>query len=171
MNQHSEVNEISQDNYDEMIEDLDPALLTCPHCGHTGTTIHGYYERRVKYDCVLFKLLVQRVKCKFCGRTHAILPDTLIPYSSVPKEDTIEIIAADSAERIDEILTDNTCLDISDVYRIKKNYALHWKERLKSFNLRIDDCDISRICIRLFRRQFMQIRCLLCGSYGQNHTG
>lgn len=165
MNHHGEVNEISQDSYDKMTEDLDHALLTCPQCGHTGMTVHGYYERRVKYNCVRFKLLVQRAKCKFCGKTHAILPDTLIPYSSIPKEDTIEIIEADSMERVEEILTDNTCLNMTDVYRIKKNYELHWKERLISFRLRIDD-DISRRCIRLFRRQFMQIHRLLCGSYG-----
>lgn len=165
MNHYGEVNGISQDSYDEMIEELDLTLLTCPHCGHTGMTVHGYYERNVKYSCVLFTLLVARVKCKFCGKTHAILPDTLIPYSSIPIDDTVEIITADTMERIEEILTDNTCLDITDVYRLRKHYDLHWKERLISFNLRIDD-DISRRCIRLFRRQFMQIRRLLCGSYG-----
>jgi hypothetical protein len=159
------VNDLSQEHYDKLIDSLDLKLLTCPHCHHTGTVVHAYYDRWVKNGEVEFELIVLRVKCQFCGKTHAILPDSLIPYSSIPEEVTIEIIKAGNKEKLEEILTDNLCLDLTDIYRIRKNYQLHWKERLKSFGLIIDE-SISRQCIRIFQRQFMQIRRLLCGSYG-----
>ena len=158
------VNAISQDIYDKMLEHIDLLLLTCPHCKHTGTVVHAYYDRAVKSGDGS-RLLVLRIKCRFCNKTHTILPDTLVPYSSINLEDTINIICSDSAEEAEAILKENINLDLSDIYRVKRNYRLYWKERLHSFRIPIDE-DVSRQCISLFKRQFMQIHCTVCGSYG-----
>jgi transposase-like protein len=59
----------------------------CPHCNASGQlTPYGSYERHlVSYnpgvgvnDTVVTTL---RFKCKSCTKTHALLPDILIPYS------------------------------------------------------------------------------------------
>ena len=147
-----------------MINSLDFTLLTCPSCRHTGMVVHAYYMRDVRTDESIFRLKVVRVRCSSCGRTHAVLPDLLIPYSSIPLDVTILIIEADNADEINEILDDFPSLDLADAYRIRKNYRRHWKERLKSFGLIIDDW-ISRRCLHLFQMQFMQIRPLCCGYY------
>ena len=159
------VNDLSQKTYDEVIDSVDLKQLTCPQCHHTGTVVHAYYDRTVKNGNNKFKLIVLRVKCQFCGKTHAILPDSLVPYSSVPKEVMIEIINADNKVAFEKILSDNLFLDLADIYSIRKKFKLYWLERLKSFDLIIDEY-ISRQCIHLFQKQFMQIRRLLCGSYG-----
>lgn len=158
------VNDISQDTYDKMLEHIDLLLLTCPSCRHVGTVVHAYYDRKVKTGDG-FRLLVLRIKCRFCNKTHAVLPDTIIPYSSVSLEDVVNIILSESAKSSDDILRDNINLDLSDVYRIKRNFRRYWKERLKTFDILIDK-SISRSCITRFSRQFMQIHCTVCGSYG-----
>ena len=159
------VNEITQKQYDELIESLDLSLLRCPGCHHCGTVVHAYYGRILKYRQVVVELIVLRVKCCSCGKTHAILPDSIVPYSWIPLESTIEIINADSTVEINEILDTNSFIDLSDIRRVRRNFRNFWKERLKSSGLLIDS-DISRNCIDLFLRQFMQIRCTVCGSYG-----
>lgn len=163
-----EVNEVSQKYYDKLISLIDLLLLICPHCSHTGVTVHCYYDRLVKTKNGIFKLLVLRVRCRFCKKTHAILPDAIVPYSSVTLEDTITIILSESSESNENPLQKNLFLDYSDVYRVRRNFKKFWKDRLVSFGLQIDN-QISQRCIETFRRQFMQIHCTLCGAYSQNH--
>ena len=163
---HSDkVNGISQRIYDETIHGIDLLFLTCPHCNHTGTVVHAYYSRKVKYKDDVIRLKILRVKCLFCDKTHALLPDTLIPYSRVTMKDTADIILADTSGNVRSILQDNLSLDMDDIYRIKRNYRMFWKERMTSFRLRFDRY-LARNCIQIFKRQFMQIACTLCGSYG-----
>jgi len=159
-----EVNNVTQEIYDQMIEEIDLLLLTCPHCGHTGTTVHAYYDRGVKNNGEYFRLVILRVECSFCGKTHAILPDTLVPYSTITMQDTVDIILSETPERVDEILSRNILLNLSDIYHIRDRYRKYWKERLTSFNIVINQ-SISKNCIHQFNRQFMQIRCTLCGGY------
>ena len=163
-----EVNEVSQENYDRLIKQIDLIQLECPHCNHTGTKVHCYYDRPVKEKSGYFRLLVLRVQCQFCEKTHAILPETIVPYSSVPLEDTITIILSESSELNEDPLQKNLFLDYSDVYRIRRNFKKFWKDRLLSFDLLIEN-QISQRCIEIFKRQFMQIHCTLCGIYYQNH--
>lgn len=164
------VKRLTQILYDKIIDALDLYQLECPCCGHSGCTVHAYYERIVKSPTGSFKLLVLRVKCPACGKTHAILPDSIVPYSSVSMEDTVEIILADTPEMVNSIFWDNPSLNLSDIRRIQRNFKIFWKERLESFRLEVLP-GLSEHCIQLFRRQFMQIRCTLCGSFICDHTG
>jgi hypothetical protein len=60
---------------------LFPIPETCPACGAVNLLIRwGFYER---WACTIFtdyRIRVQRVRCKACGRTHSLLPDFLHPY-------------------------------------------------------------------------------------------
>jgi ribosomal protein S27E len=85
-------------------------------------------------------------------------------------EDTVEIILADTPEMVNSIFWDNPSLNLSDIRRIQRNFKIFWKERLESFRLEVLP-GLSEHCIQLFRRQFMQIRCTLCGSFICDHTG
>jgi transposase-like protein len=63
-----------------------PDLGRCPHCGAAALTPHSDYERylvslensRPRYE----RVVVPRFVCKSCNKTHALLPDALIPRSS-----------------------------------------------------------------------------------------
>jgi hypothetical protein len=163
-----EVNEVSQEKYDKLLNQIDLIQLECPHCNHTGTTVHCYYDRPVKAKNGCFRLVILRVRCQFCAKTHAILPETIVPYSSVTLEDTITIILSESPELKEDPLRKNPFLDYSDIYRIRRNFKSFWKDRLISFRLQIDS-QISQRCVETFKRQFMQIHCTFCGSYRPNH--
>jgi len=59
---------------------------SCPKCGAVGKfSAYGSYDRgHVTYsDDEIFdsRIRPRRVKCLSCGATHALLPDTLTPYS------------------------------------------------------------------------------------------
>ena len=67
--------------------------IPCSYCNKKGHLIrYGYYKREVQLDTKKAKLKVQRVKCKHCKKTHAILPDWLVPYSQILIYDMIDII-------------------------------------------------------------------------------
>jgi hypothetical protein len=56
---------------------------TCPHpdCQASGCLIRwGTYERSARTGVVDYRILVQRIRCKACGRTHSLLPDFLHPH-------------------------------------------------------------------------------------------
>jgi hypothetical protein len=62
-----------------------PDLGRCPHCGAASLSPRGEYKRYlVSFEggAVVSKTLsVSRFVCASCGRTHALLPDVLIPQS------------------------------------------------------------------------------------------
>ena len=54
---------------------------TCPDCQACDCLIRwGTYERSARTGVVDYHILVQRVRCKACGRTHSLLPDFLHPH-------------------------------------------------------------------------------------------
>jgi hypothetical protein len=54
---------------------------TCPDCQASGCLIRwGTYARWARTGVVDYRILVQRVRCKACGRTHSLLPDFLHPH-------------------------------------------------------------------------------------------
>lgn len=63
-----------------------PELETCPACGSTGNChIHDYYDRSIidlkNGRQEKSSLCILRLLCSSCQKTHAVLPDILIPYS------------------------------------------------------------------------------------------
>lgn len=58
---------------------LDGLNRICPECG--GTVVyHASYERHVQIDETDECITIQRVLCKECGITHAVIPDFIRPY-------------------------------------------------------------------------------------------
>lgn len=73
--------------FSSAIQAFSPSSAACPHCGAIGRCdFHDSYTRWLisiengrRSDTIVS---IQRVLCASCGRTHAILPDVLIPYGS-----------------------------------------------------------------------------------------
>ena len=60
-----------------------PVPKCCPHpdCRAEGSLIRwGTYERWACTGQAAYRLRIQRVRCKACGRTHSLLPDFLHPH-------------------------------------------------------------------------------------------
>lgn len=151
-------NLITQKKYNKAINDLHFHQLSCT-CGQKGTLIkHAYYKRSIKCAGELIPLIILRVKCKSCMKTHAILPDLFVPYSRILLEDQIEIIKAHFHHKShNPIMIKNYLIDEGNVRYIIKNFKKHWKERLSTFAISLDD-KLIKLCFYYFKRRFMQIK-------------
>ena len=102
-------NSFSQKIYDDYVFDLQIHLIKCK-CGHCGSLIfYGHYTRSLKLLGLVFSLVIQRVKCNFCGRTHAIIPSLIVPYSQIPREDQQEILKLNEEGISAEPVLDRNC--------------------------------------------------------------
>ncbi|MBN1317588.1 MAG: hypothetical protein JXA42_19045 [Anaerolineales bacterium] len=76
--QYADATSISMDKVKLIIPDH------CPHpeCQSAHSLIRwGSYPRWVlTLDCSPYRLRIQRLRCKVCGRTHSLLPDFIHPF-------------------------------------------------------------------------------------------
>lgn len=156
----SENNPISQKSYDDAMDQLDPFRLPCT-CGCSGSLIrYGSYCRHVKADGTKFPLIIRRVLCQSCCRSHALIPSSLVPYSQIPLEDQISLIEAfEEGDATDSILDSNPEMDDRTPFRLIRMYLLYWRERLLSERIALRPfVQLTKQCLSLFGKQFMQIK-------------
>lgn len=77
----------SQAIFSSFMENFNPALEVCPHCGSKGNCHpFAYYDRHlvdfVHGHVCDSSIHILRVQCSSCHHTHAILPDIIVPYAS-----------------------------------------------------------------------------------------
>jgi len=59
----------------------------CPDCNHKDALIgHGKRNRRVIGLCGQGHILIQRMKCRYCGKTHTVHPEFFIKRYHVIKD-------------------------------------------------------------------------------------
>lgn len=150
-------NDFSQNFYNQVIDDLPFNMVECT-CGKKGCLIrHGHYCRSVKLASDLLLLNVQRVRCKACGTSHALLPSLLVPYSQITLEDLQAILlCVEGGDSPVPVMERNNLIDENNVKYIIRQFRKHWKERIRSLGLSLIDCLAIR-CILAYSRQFMQI--------------
>ena len=148
-----------QKNYNEFIKSIDFHKLTCS-CGMSGQLIkHAYYDRHIKTPDAVITITILRVKCKSCGKTHALFPECIVPYSQILLDDHISIINAyNNGSSFEPIMIANEFIDESNISYIIKQYLRYWRERIISFKISLD-LSISKQCLKFFKQQFMQIKC------------
>ena len=79
----SNFNSYSQFDYDADIRSIVLFLVPCPHCSARGAFIfYGHYSRSYfsLTDGSICFLRIQRVRCRHCHHTHALLPHFLVPF-------------------------------------------------------------------------------------------
>ena len=111
-------------------------------------------------------LRICRVRCSECGRTHAILPSSIVPYDRIPLSDQHRIICAyeDGSDR-NAVCEDNPSVDENNVKSVIRRYLLFWLQRLLAEAIRLTKIpSLILDCFSFYSMQFMQIRrtpCLL----------
>lgn len=153
-------NPLNQKTYENLINTLQFHQLQCT-CGHSGClTIHGYYTRSLKEEDSEITLSICRVKCSHCGKTHALLPSRLVPYSQVSLQEQVAIISAyESSGDFEQLMVKTSSIDENLIASIIRRYVKHWLHKIRSF--RIGLYFLPRLveqCFSLFMNQFMQIR-------------
>ena len=128
-------------------------------CGESGSLIfYGFYKRSVKYYGTVLILRIQRVRCRKCGKTHAILLSSLVPYSQISTQDQQQIIIdASTTGSCSNVMDCNPLIDENNARHILRRFRRYWQERIRSLGLLVTD-ELVRPCFSHFSRQFMQIR-------------
>jgi Domain of unknown function (DUF6431) len=76
------------DFFNKSLEKINLFDYKCPFCDtkHPDWKRHDDYERRLicfkNGQAICYLIIVIRYKCSSCGHTHAILPESIIPYQS-----------------------------------------------------------------------------------------
>lgn len=154
--------QVTQEMYDALVALLFLDQIICPSCGRGCAYIfYGHYWRWLKTTDGKFYMKVQRVRCRYCGMTHAIHPDCIVPYSQIPVDTQQKIILYPvGSDEMETVLDESPDVSENDVYHVKKEFAKHWKQRLLSVGLSISTSAETLIqrSFDSFHRQFMQIR-------------
>lgn len=153
-------NPLNQKTYENLINTLQFHQLPCT-CGHSGClTIHGCYTRSLKADDSEITLSICRVKCSHCGKTHALLPSQLVPYSRVSLQEQAAIISAyESSRDFGQIMDRTPSIDENLIVSIIRRYITHWMQKIRSFRVELSfPSRLVKQCFSLFMNQFMQIR-------------
>ena len=102
----------------------------CPHCKSSNLIRWGKYERNVigygEKNLLLSEVItIQRVKCKGCGKTHALLPLGIIPYKQFADEVVSDVLLD---------LTVETIENVADKYSISEEVIKKWKYQFKEYH-------------------------------------
>lgn len=152
---------IKPEIYGKVTANLPLYRIRCS-CGHAGCLVrHGYYNRHLKTRQETFILRILRVKCKECGRTHAILPELVVPYSQIPADlQQFMLLYPLGSPELEALMQANSDIAESNVLAVRARYRRSWKERLLTLGMKIQDdiVDLIQHSFSVFHRQFMQIR-------------
>ena len=110
-------------------------LLVCPYCGAKGACKkRGSYERSLvtfpdgKPQVV--RLRIPRVQCT-CGKSHALLPDFIVPYLSYSLPMILRILSDYFTRRLTiRGICEKYLVSPPLIYRFKKRFLLHKKHWL-----------------------------------------
>lgn len=154
--------------------------LECPNCYSHNIILWGLYERNVIYFNDESKkninsscLKIQRVRCKGCGKTHALLPNGIIPYKQISMELILFILLSLCDNPIEKVVN-NSFLSFDTIRKILNDYKkyhlskLHiittTKNHFEALQKISKDILIQLTYIRQFSCCFMQIK-LGCIGY------
>lgn len=154
-------NTISQETYNDFLYGLQIHQVKCTTCGHYGCLrVHGYYSRKVKTRGGSFLLVVTRLVCLECGRTHALLPSSIIPYSQPDIEcQVLAVSLYENGADASSVCEDFPDVDENNIKSIIRRYRKHWKQKLFSESIPIFPVlTLISGCFAHFSRQFLQIR-------------
>ena len=143
-----------------MLGSLQFHQLKCT-CGYSAClSVYGHYHRTVRTSKGSFRLRICRVICSECGRTHAILPESIVPYDQISLEDQrVIVIAYENGTDRNKVCTPEGAIDENDVKAVILRYRRRWRQMLLAGSIRLSDrIRLVRRCFAHYSMQFMQIR-------------
>lgn len=80
--------------YSRLINTIDFSSVECS-CHSCDWSFHGYYKRYYTFLNRKIRVKILRIKCNTCGKTHALLIEDMIPFSTLSYEEIISGIGDD----------------------------------------------------------------------------
>ena len=71
-----------QRRYNTIVMGLDLDSISCPSCNSRGVRTHAFYYRYVSISSLRYRLRIMRIICPVCGKTHSILIEGMLPFTS-----------------------------------------------------------------------------------------
>ena len=115
--------------YSLLINSISLSSIEC-ECGSHNWYMHSSYERHHDFLGGNIKVTIQRIICADCGKTHSLLLEDMIPYSTISYQTIISSLNDEST----------SSLDISH-----RNYLCH-----KFFNVPLDYFSFCKSCCRIW---------------------
>ena len=101
--------------------------------------------------------MIQRVWCKQCGTSHAILLSAFVPYSQICLDDQQQIlIRMENGSSYEPVMKNNLLIDENNIKYIIRQFRRHWEQRILSIGKTLSD-NLTIPCLSAYSRQFMQI--------------
>ena len=150
-----------RDLFRQSLEQSPLFLLVCPYCGAKGDCKkRGSYERSLVTfpdgKPLVVRLRIPRVQCT-CGKSHALLPDFIVPYLSYSLPMILRILSDYFTRRLTiRGICEKYLVSPPLIYRFKKRFLIHKKQWLGILR----DMELSTI-------SFMEE--LLTSSYDRFH--
>lgn len=127
-------------------EEVNYGYIECPHCKSEHLIFYGHYERNIGIYGEYYKIRIKRVRCKHCGRTHALLPSFILPYY----QNEVSFIEVTISLKI---INDEGIEEISRICNVSRQIINNWIRRFKSHLTRLKvtiSTDLEKIMTSLF---------------------
>lgn len=143
------------ENFLKFIENIS---FLCPIC-EAKTTYHAKYSRKlILFECVE-KIIIQRVKCTECGKTHAIIPDFIRPFKHYAGEEIEKTVCeVESGASPSETYASSSTINRWYNEFMEKGTHLYGALRsllLRVFNIYVNELQISDAKISLALRHLL----------------
>ena len=132
--------------YECDMKNLNSFEVQC-NCGCRGSIIkYGTYSRGIIIDDKVVTINIQRVYCKECGETHALMPVFIIPFDRRPLKYVLELIDIVKNEKVN-----------SADYELVKYQKLfkQWEKNLKIINKSFNDDIFDLIVFSAYKFKIM----------------
>ena len=80
--------------YFKLVNNIDLNDITCD-CGSHNWSIHSYYKRYYTFMGRRIRVKILRIICNKCGKTHALLIEDMIPYSTLTYNEVLSGMSDD----------------------------------------------------------------------------
>lgn len=117
--------------FNDSILAFKPFKALCPSCKSKGClSKHSSYFRYLigmeQGSPTTFRVSVPRFICSTCGKTHALIPDVLIPYGSYSITFILSVLKDYFSHKSTiPALCEKYCISLSTIYSWKNLYLLH----------------------------------------------
>lgn len=173
-----------QSYYDACLQSWDLRFISCSKCvENTLMRKNGFYRRRIETGRGTESVRIQRMRCPCCGRSDALFPFDIVPYSPIMAEEHVAIIEiylesfhAESffhrvsiiTEACEEDLSLFSVPDFPTIHKLVKRYEAVWAAYAVQLHPLFDSLSsLAKFCIQKERRHFQQAR----GEARYVHTG
>ena len=135
--------------YDTLIHNLDLSSFVCPFCHSSAFCFYGTYERHILigYGGERIMIRFQRIICRHCGKTHALIPADLTACTCFSLDLIVLILAFLCCSESCSCISMRFGLEPERIYRIRDRYIKTWKEDgllLGSVRLLAEDAIVLR---------------------------